>query len=400
MWPLDELNAIFSSSVCRGTTVKRSRVFISHASSDDPFAELLVSKIREYKRFRPWIDTEHIVTGTNILGALREGLSSMDIFMVLLSRASLASNWVKEEVDYALRRQVQGQDLLIIPFIVDDTPLDKVESLHPFLLNRQVGRITPDSAGASMAIRTIHKVTGLPEQKTSSSGFRRDSGIELLVKNVGLGNWDSALSPAFTVLAATDELGNNGLFQRLVKYQECPDEDLAWGARMTMETLVDLAPDWFDRPLLVSMSRSPDFSVRGSAASICLTLAQFAPDRVPLDVAMKLARHDEDWYVTELATATLKSICKARRNVLHFFFANLQDPAPPARAHASRALLGIAAKEPEILDADRLRRALGELRRTGDEEAKEYIAEALKRVLAANHKRMATNTGSVDDASQ
>jgi len=368
--------------------VKRSHLFISHASEDRLFAELLVSKIREHKTIRPWIDTEHIVTGVNMLAALREGLSSMDIFLILISQASIRSGWVEEEVQCALRKQIEGESLLIIPFIIDSTALKEVEALHPFLLNRRVDRITADPDGASVVIQAIHMATGLPEEKTSSgraSAFQRDPAIEQLVKGVGLGNWDSALGPAFAVLAATDEGGGNALFRRLAKYQECPDEDLAWGARITMETLVDLAPDLFDRALLLSMSQSSDFSVRGSAASICLVLAQFAPDRVPLDVAMKLATHDEDWYVTEPATAALKSICKARRNVLYFFFTNLQHPEPQARAHAARALRGIAAKEPQILDPDRLFRALSDLRRNGDREAEQYIAEAYQKVRATEH---------------
>lgn len=365
--------------------MNRSHVFISHAAEDRPFAELIASKIREHDRIRPWIDTEHITTGVNILAALREGLSSMDIFLLLISQASLTSGWVKEEVEYALRKQADGESLLIIPFIIDSTELKDVESLYPYLLSRRVDRITPNSAGASVVIEAIHKATRLPMERTvsvSASAFQRDSEIEQMVKDVSLGNWDSALRPAFVILAATDEVGNNELFRRLARYQECPDEDLAWGARMTMETLVDLAPDLFDRALLVSMSESSDFSVRGSAASICLTLAQFAPDRVPLDVAMKLARHDEDWYVMEPATAALKSICKPRRNVLHFFFANLQDPEPQARAHAARTLRGIGAKEPQILDPKRLRRALSDLRRIGDREAEKYIADACQRVRA------------------
>jgi hypothetical protein len=365
--------------------VKRSHLFISHASEDRLFAELLVSKIREHKTIRPWIDTEHIVTGVNMLAALREGLSSMDIFVGLISQASIRSSWVKEEVECALRKQIEGESLLMIPFIIDSTDLKEVEALHPLLLNRRVGRTTADPDGASVVIQAIHMATGLPEEKTSSgraSAFQRDPAIEQLVRRVSLGNWDSALGPAFAVLGATDEGGNNELFRRLAKYQECPDEDLASGARMTMETLVDLAPDLFDRRLLVSMSRSLDFSVRASAASICLVLAQFAPDRVPLDVAMKLARNDEDWYVTEPATAALKSICKARRNVLYFFFTNLQHTEPQARAHAARALRGIAAKEPEILDPEHLLRALNELRRIGDNESERYIAEAYQKVRA------------------
>lgn len=363
--------------------MKRSRIFISHAGDDDLFANLLVSEIRKDKRVKPWIDTEHIITGVNILEALREGLSSMDIFVILVSSASLHSRWVREELECALRKQVGGEDLLILPLIIDSTTLKDVESLHPFLLNRRIDRISPDQIGAAMGIEAIRKSVGLPQKPAApnrSAAFHRDFEIEQLVKTVRLGDWDSALRPAFTILAATDDMGNNELFRRLACYQNCPDEDIAWGARMTMETLVDLAPNLFDRKLLVSMSRSSDFSVRASAASICLVLAQVAPDRVPVDVAMKLGRHDEDWYVKEPAIAALKSICKSRRNVLYFFFATLDDPEPDARSQAARALRGIAAAEPEILDREHLNRVLNRLRRIGDKEAATYIAEALQKV--------------------
>ncbi|HYN14704.1 MAG TPA: toll/interleukin-1 receptor domain-containing protein [Terriglobales bacterium] len=367
----------------------RSRVFISHASEDGVFAESLVSEIRQDKSLRPWIDTEHITTGVNILSALRHALSSMDIFIILISQASLRSNWVREEVECALRKQIEGESLVILPFITDGTSLKEVESMHPFLLNRRVDRITRDFSSASFVVEAIHRETNLPREMAPASGtsfFQCDPEIEHLVKHVRLGNWDSALEPAFIVLGATDEAGNNELFKRLAKYQECPDEDLAWGARMVMETLVDLAPDFFDRPLLISMSRSKDFSVRGSAASICLALAQFAPDRVPVDVLMTLSSHDEDWYVTEPATAALKSICKDRPNVLQVFFAKLLDPDPEARAHAARAVRGIAAKEPEILDAERLGCSLNHLLRIGDKNAAGYLTDALQRVRATKRR--------------
>lgn len=366
--------------------MKRSHLFISHAKKDLAFAELVVSKIRDEKMIQPWIDTQHITTGTNILAALRDGLTSMDIFVVLISTASLVSAWVKEEVECALRKQIEGESLLVLPFIIDGTLLKDLETLHPFLLTRRVDRVRQDRRGASSIINAIREATGLPLASTPpppDSKFKSDPEIEEIVRDVRLGNWDAALDPAFTILAATDSNGGNELFRRLARYQECPNEDLAWGARMTMETLVDLAPELFDRRLLAPMSQSSDFSIRASAASICLILAQFAPDRVPLDVAMKLARYDEDWYVTEPATAALKSICKARRNVLHFFFKNLQDADAQGRAHAARAIRGIAAKEPGILEPDHLQRAIGELRRIGDQHAEEYIAEAWKRVRAA-----------------
>ena len=118
--------------------MKRSHLFVSHAKEDTAFAELIVSKIQDERGIKPWIDTEHITTGVNILAALRAGLTSMDIFLVLISQASLASAWVREEVECALRKQVEGESLLVLPFIIDGTELKELESLHPFLLIRRV----------------------------------------------------------------------------------------------------------------------------------------------------------------------------------------------------------------------------------------------------------------------
>jgi hypothetical protein len=306
----------------------------------------------------------------------------MDIFIALISQASLASGWVKQEVQFALRKYIEGESLLVMPFIIDDTKLNELEKLHPLLLNMRVDSVTPNLIGAESVVQGVITRSGLSEEQPSSqrgSGFEPDPEIEELIRGVRLGSWDTAIAPAFKVLAATDDDGGNTMFLRLVTYQRCPDPDLAWGARMTMEILVDLAPHLFSRSLIASMAGSPDFAVRGSAASICLVLAQFAPALVPVDIVMKLARYDEDWYVMEPATATLKSLCRARRNILGFFYRGLRQSQPQARAHAARALRGIAAREPEILEAERLVRALHYLRRLGDKEAEVYIAEACER---------------------
>ena len=127
--------------------MKRGHVFISHSHENGRFIELLVSKIRADKSVKPWIDTDHITTGVNILGAVREGLSSMDTFIVLVSRSSLHSVWVREEVECALQKHLRGESVLIMPFIIDDTALEDLDRIHPFLLNRRVERISPDAGG-------------------------------------------------------------------------------------------------------------------------------------------------------------------------------------------------------------------------------------------------------------
>jgi len=105
-----------------------------------------------------------------------------------------------------------------------------------------------------------------------------------------------------------------------------------------------------------------------------------------VEVLLPLSTHDEDWYVTEPATAALKSICRDRPNVLHFFFAKLLNVDSGAREHAARALRGIAAQEPEILDAEALSRALTYLKSVGDKTSADYLSFALEKVRAAERR--------------
>jgi hypothetical protein len=46
-----------------------------------------------------------------------------------------------------------------------------------------------------------------------------------------------------------------------------------------------------------------------------MDLAHSAPDRVPLDLVMKLSVYDEDWYVQASANASLKAMARVTPEV-------------------------------------------------------------------------------------
>src|ERR1700693_4194863 len=54
-----------------------------------------------------------------------------------------------------------------------------------------------------------------------------------------------------------------------------------------------------------------------SAAFICMNLAQYAPELVPLDILERLSVHDEDWYVQAPANAALKAMIRSIPATLH-----------------------------------------------------------------------------------
>ncbi len=86
------------------------------------------------------------------------------------------------------------------------------------------------------------------------------------------------------------------------------DQELLWKALPTIEACAEFSPFLVSRSVLWEMAQNPDFSVRSSAASICMDLAQFAPDRVPVDLLTRLSVYSEDWYVESPANAALKAM--------------------------------------------------------------------------------------------
>jgi len=234
----------------------------------------------------------------------------------------------------------------------------------------------------------IQAVTAVPIGGSISSTRAADSRkvfepnprIDDLIRNVQLGNKESTIEPAMQIIAATDRAGRNGLFSALLGYQYCSDQEVLWKALPTIEACAEFSPDLVSRTVLWEMAQNPDFSVRSSAASICMDLAQFAPDRVPVDLLMRLSVHTEDWYVESPANAALKAMARHMPAVLHIFFMRLRSTSLDERLHAAYALRDIAKKEPEILDAAEIRGELARLRGLGDKKSAAIVKTIFDRV--------------------
>jgi len=363
--------------------MQSKRVFISHSSQDKKFAESVVTAFRS-PDLAPWIDSEQIVTGDDIFDELGHGLQSMDILVFLASRASLKSELVRLEVKYAIKREIDEKRALVLPFIIDDTP---TRALPWYLSHRNAPRVTQDAAGAGHIAASVRQAVQRRSSRkaarpTDAVVFKRDPRIERLIKDVNVSDWAAADRAALEIVKATDKFGHNDLFEALLEYQDYPnkEDDILWGALMTIESCVQLASWLINREKLARMANHQDFQVRSSMASICMDLAEFAPSQVPVDLVMKLAVYNEDWYVQAPATATLKSLAHLRPSVLRIFYERLASTDPDERAHAARAVADIADKEPEILDLSELKEHLSALKGMGDREARDYITRALPKV--------------------
>jgi nucleoside phosphorylase len=220
--------------------------------------------------------------------------------------------------------------------------------------------------------------------QSAIDGFcERSEAVERLLRGVVPGEMKTSDAVALELLKVTDADGRNELFDALLKYQHCSDEDLFWRAPPLIEGCVRMAPWIIGRPQLFEMASHSNFSVRSTAAAICMDLAQYAPDRVPIDLLQRLSVYDEDWYVQAPANAALKAVASSIPSVLRIYFLRLHTADPDEREHAATNLHEVASIEPELLDKEELEAAKSHLECIGDSETVALISETIERVRKA-----------------
>jgi uncharacterized protein YjbI with pentapeptide repeats len=96
--------------------------FISYASKDDDFARRLHADLQD-KGVRCWFAPEDMKIGAKILDTLDEAIRLRDKVLLVLSEASIASDWVEDEVTKAFEEERQRGNVVLFPVRVDDAVL-------------------------------------------------------------------------------------------------------------------------------------------------------------------------------------------------------------------------------------------------------------------------------------
>jgi uncharacterized protein YjbI with pentapeptide repeats len=117
--------------------------FISYSSSDQDFAERLHSDLQS-KGVRVWFAPHDLPIGAKIRPAIDESIRLHDKLLLVLSEASVGSQWVEQEVETALarEREQEGKSVLF-PIRIDDTMMGIKAGWLALLKNtRNVGDFT------------------------------------------------------------------------------------------------------------------------------------------------------------------------------------------------------------------------------------------------------------------
>lgn len=118
------------------------KVFISYSSRDQSFAERLRADLQS-KGIRCWYAPEDLKIGDKIRPRIDKSIRLHDTMLLVLSKHSVASQWVEQEVETALEKERKEQRSVLFPIRLDNTVMD-IEKGWPALIRntRHIGDFT------------------------------------------------------------------------------------------------------------------------------------------------------------------------------------------------------------------------------------------------------------------
>jgi len=100
-------------------------VFISYSSADKIFVDpLILSLTRE--GISIWIDQGEVLPGDRIREKINRGILDSKYLVVVLSKNSINSNWVRVELDSAMIREIEDNAVVVIPVLVGDIQKNEI----------------------------------------------------------------------------------------------------------------------------------------------------------------------------------------------------------------------------------------------------------------------------------
>lgn len=185
--------------------MSRYDVFISYRTTDSRPPE--IADFLEQNGIRCWIAPRNIPAGTPYAKAIMDGMKQSEVFMVFISKASLASDDVLNEIDNAHRLKKT-----LIPVFIEDVKmsdpfgyyLNKTQWVNLYdnsttqrnsLLNTLHGILTPSAANDNPSLPPLHTVATQNHSKLSpTTDIWKNSKLQKILK------WSAYTIGGFIVL--------------------------------------------------------------------------------------------------------------------------------------------------------------------------------------------------------
>lgn len=94
-------------------------VFISYSHDNKDFVDLLATQL-VLNKANVWVDRWELKVGDSLLQNIEKAITESSALLIILSKASIASEWCRKELTAGLTRELSEKKVLVLPVLIED----------------------------------------------------------------------------------------------------------------------------------------------------------------------------------------------------------------------------------------------------------------------------------------
>lgn len=147
-------------------------VFISYSHPDAEFVDRLAGELIRARK-PVWVDRYELRAGDSLIGRIQEEITKAGAMLVVLSEASVNSEWCKKELSAGLIRELEEKRVVVIPVLIEDC------SIPIFLRDKKYADFrTSFDKGLGEILESLAGVTNDTQGRVQSNGHDFDWAID------------------------------------------------------------------------------------------------------------------------------------------------------------------------------------------------------------------------------
>jgi hypothetical protein len=147
-------------------------VFISYSHTDAEFVDHIATELIRARK-PVWVDRYELRAGDSLIGRIQDEITRAGAMLVVLSDASVNSEWCKKELSAGLIRELEEKRVVVIPVLIEDC------AVPMFLRDKRYADFRTDFAkGLGEILEAIAGVTNDTQGRIQSNGYDFDWALD------------------------------------------------------------------------------------------------------------------------------------------------------------------------------------------------------------------------------
>lgn len=191
-------------------------IFISYSHADKNFANRLAVQLVAHKA-KVWLDQWELHVGDSLISRIQKAIAGASVLLVVLSKASVQSEWCKKELSAGLVRELEERRVVVLPVLVEDCEVPL------FLREKLYADFRRDfDEGLRITLESIARVTSNTLGRYDKPQFHIDWAIDwgtvedLICLRLTLA--EQAIDQPYTVLTEISILGDDVATRRHIDH--------------------------------------------------------------------------------------------------------------------------------------------------------------------------------------